>query len=366
MNALMKIKRQMIVLMPRIIIFYCLLHPLIPLAQIDKSRIWTTTQANAWYAGKSLNIGANFLPSTAINQLEMWQAETFDSATIRQELGWAAAIGMNTMRVYLHDLAWKADPKGFKKRMNIYLDIATRQGISTIFTVFDDCWNPDANIGLQPAPKPGIHNSGWVRSPVKSVHDDSTQWANLKAYVQDVLRSFRRDKRILMWDLYNEPGNSGYGQTSMPLLRKVFEWAWEIRPDQPLTCATWNNDQQYNTFQLAASDVITFHNYGDANSLRKEIEKLKKYSRPVICSEYMARTRNSLFQTHLPIFVETKVGAINWGLVAGKSNTIYAWDTPMPDGAEPRLWFHDLFRKDGTPYRDEEVEAIRKAAGIKK
>lgn len=350
----------------RIILYCCILLPVTGRTQAKNNLIWTAEQANAWYADKPLHIGANFLPSTAINQLEMWQAETFDPATIKHELGWAAAIGMNSMRVYLHDLAWKADPKGFKKRMNTYLDIASGLGISTIFTIFDDCWNPEATIGTQPAPKPGIHNSGWVRSPGKTVHDDNTQWTYLKDYVQDVLRSFRRDKRILMWDLYNEPGNSGYGQTSMPLLRKVFEWAWEIRPDQPLTCATWSNDQQFNTFQLASSDVVTFHNYGDSNSLKKEIEKLKKLNRPVICSEYMARTRNSLFQTHLPIFLESRVGAINWGLVAGKSNTIYAWDTPMPDGAEPKVWFHDVFRKDGTPYCEEEVEAIRKAAGIRK
>lgn len=349
-----------------IFIVSCILLPLAGFTQLYNSRIWTPEQANAWYANKALNIGANFLPSTAINQLEMWQAETFDTATIRRELGWASAIGMNTMRVYLHDLAWKADPKGFKKRMTTYLDISASKGISTIFTIFDDCWNPDANIGLQPEPKPGIHNSGWVRSPVKSVHDDSTQWGYLKDYVQDVLRSFRSDKRILMWDLYNEPGNSSYGQTSMPLLKKVFEWAWEIRPDQPLTSGTWNNDQQYNVFQLAASDVITFHNYSDTKSLRRAIEKLKPYNRPMICTEYMARTRNSFFQTHLPIFVETKVGAINWGLVAGKSNTIYAWDTPISDGSEPKIWFHDVFRKDGSAYREEEVEAIRKAAGKKK
>jgi hypothetical protein len=152
----------------------------------------------------------------------------------------------------------------------------------------------------------------------------------------------------------------------MPLLKKVFEWAWEIRPDQPLTCATWSNDKTYNEFQLSVSDVITFHNYGDVKSLQKEIDKLQQLNRPVICSEYMARTRNSFFQTHLPIFKSHKVGAINWGLVAGKSNTIYAWDTPMPDGAEPKLWFHDIFRKDGTPYRQDEIDAIKNAAGIQK
>ena len=55
----------------------------------------------------------------------------------------------------------------------------------------------------------------------------------------------------------------------------------------------------------------------------------------------------------------TIVGAINWGLVAGKTNTIFAWDTPLPDVAEPSLWFHDIFRSDGTPYSTEEVECIR-------
>jgi hypothetical protein len=340
--------------------------PLSGMGQMKASKIWTAEKANEWYASKPLPIGANFLPSTAINQLEMWQAETFDTATISRELGWAAAIGMNTMRVYLHDLAWKADAKGFKKRMNTYLGIASRHGISTVFTIFDDCWNPDANIGLQPAPKPGIHNSGWVRSPVKSVHDDSTQWGYLKDYVQDVLSSFKKDKRILMWDLYNEPGNSSYGLTSMPLLQKVFEWAWVVRPDQPLSSGTWFNNEAFNNFVLGASDVITFHNYSDTKSLIRQIETLKKLNRPVICTEYMARTRNSLFQTHLPIFVEQKVGAINWGLVAGKSNTIYAWDTPLPDGSEPKLWFHDIFRKDGSPYREEEAVAIKKAAGLRK
>lgn len=348
------------------VILCIVLLPLVGLAQTKKTKIWSIEKSNEWYADKPMPIGANFLPSTAINQLEMWQAETFDTATIRRELGWAASIGMNTMRVYLHDLAWKADPKGFKKRMNTYLDIASGLGISTVFTIFDDCWNPDASIGLQPAPKPGVHNSGWVRSPVKSVHDDSTQWGYLAEYVQDVLRTFKKDKRILMWDLYNEPGNSSYGLSSLPLLKKVFEWAWDVRPNQPLTCGSWFNNDTFNTFILGASDVITFHNYSDTKSLNRQIEKLKKLNRPVICTEYMARTKNSLFQTHLPIFVQNKVGAINWGLVAGKSNTIYAWDTPVPDGSEPKLWFHDIFRKDGSPYREEEVQAIKQAAGIRK
>ncbi len=327
-------------------------------AQVSPNR-WSAARAKSWYAGQGMPVGANFLPSTAINQLEMWQAATFDTATISKELGWAAAIGMNTMRVYLHDLAWLADSTGFKQRIHTFLDIADRHRIRALFVFFDDCWNPDPQIGQQPAPKPGIHNSGWVRSPSKAVHDDSTKWGYLERYVKDVLDHFRNDKRILLWDLYNEPGNNGYNLTSLPLLRKVFEWAWTVRPSQPLSVGTWYDNKVLSEFQLASSDVITFHNYNDSTNLEKEILSLKKLGRPIICTEYMARTRGSKFQSHLPVFKKHKVGAINWGLVAGKSNTIYQWDTPMPDGAEPAVWFHDVFRKDGSPYDPDEINAIK-------
>ncbi len=322
--------------------------------------IWTKEKANAWYKQQPWMIGANFLPSTAINQLEMWQGESFDPVTIDRELGWAAGIGMNVMRVYLHDLAWKADAAGFKKRMNEFLAIASSHKIKILFTIFDDCWNPDAAIGKQPDPKPGIHNSGWVRSPNKQVHDDSTQWKYLEEYVKDILSTFKNDKRIFLWDLYNEPGNSGYEMGSMLLLKKVFEWAWVVRPDQPLSVGIWYKNKELSEFQQTQSDVITFHNYENAESLEKQIKELQQFGKPIICTEYMARTRDSKFQTHLPIFKKYKIAAINWGLVAGKSNTIYQWGTPMPDGTEPKLWFHDVFRKDGSPYSKDEIDIIKK------
>lgn len=326
-------------------------------------RIWTPEKAQAWYSKQGWLVGANFLPSTAINQLEMWQAETFDTATINRELGWAAAIGMNVMRVYLHDLAWKADAAGFKRRIDLFLSIAAKQKIKILFCLFDDCWNPDATIGKQPAPRPGVHNSGWVRSPNRTVHNDSLQWDYLENYVKDILHTFQNDSRIVLWDLYNEPGNSGYHLSSLPLLKKIFEWAWSVRPSQPLTAGIWYENKTFNEFQLASSDVITFHNYNNAESLEKQIQELQQFGRPLICTEYMARTRGSRFQTHLPVFKKYGVAAINWGLVAGKSNTIYPWDTPVPDGSEPPIWFHDIFRKDGTAYDPEEITVIKNLTG---
>ena len=340
-----------------IILFTALIFSCVLIAQMPE--IWSKDMANAWYKKQGWLVGADFLPSTAINQLEMWQAETFDTATINRELGWAHNIGMNVMRVYLHDLAWQADPAGFKSRMNTYLRIASKNKIKTLFTIFDDCWNPDPVIGRQPDPKPGIHNSGWVRSPGKSVHDDPSKWAYLEKYVKDILTTSKDDNRILMWDLCNEPGNSDYNETSLPLLKKAFEWAWAVRPSQPLTAATFYDNKDFNKFQLENSDVITIHNYNDADNLEKELQEKTKLGRPVICSEYMARPRNSRFQTHLPIFKKYNVGAINWGLVSGKSNTIYQWNEPIPDGSEPKLWFHDVFRKDGTPYDKSETDFIK-------
>ncbi len=333
------------------------------IVQAQQPAIWSKEKANEWYKKQSWIIGCDFLPSTAINQLEMWQAETFDTATINHELSWAENIGFNTVRVYLHDLAWKADATGFKQRMNAFLSIASSHNIKALFTIFDDCWNPDPKIGKQPDPKPGIHNSGWMRSPHIAIHNDSMQWNELEKYVKDVLATFKDDNRILMWDLYNEPGNSGYDLGSLPLLKKEFQWAWAVRPSQPLTCAVWYDNKTLNDFQLSNSDVITFHNYNDTTSLIKEINDLQKYGRPLICSEYMARTRNSKFETHLPIFKKYHVGAINWGFVSGKSNTIYQWDTPIPDGSEPKIWFHDIFRKDGSPYDVKEISIIKQLTG---
>jgi hypothetical protein len=321
--------------------------------------VWPMDKANEWYKQQPWLVGADFLPSTAINQLEMWQEASFDTATIAREFGWAHGIGMNVMRVYLHDLAWKQDAQGFKKRINTFLSIAARNEIKILFVFFDDCWNPDPVIGKQPAPKPGVHNSGWVRSPSQTVHKDSTQWDYLQEYVVDILRSFKDDERIVLWDLYNEPGNSGYGMSSLPLLKRVFLWARAVNPSQPVSVGVWFSDHPaLNQYQLDNSDIITFHNYSDTASLKNAMDTLLRRGRPLICTEYMARSNKSLFQTHLPIFKRYGVAAINWGLVSGRSNTIFPWGS-KEGSPEPKPWFHDIFRKDGTPYDQQEILLIR-------
>jgi hypothetical protein len=341
--------------------------------------IWTKEEANAWYAKQPWLVGCNFIPSTAINELEMFQAETFDTATINRELGWAASIGMNTVRVYLHDLLWQQDAEGFAKRLDEFLAIAKRHNIKPILVLFDSCWDPFPKLGKQRDPKPFVHNSGWVQSPGYEALKDSTQYPRLEAYVKGVVSKFANDERILAWDVWNEPdntNNSAYGKVELPnkdkyvlpLLQKTFEWARSANASQPLTSGVWKGNwaardslQPIEKVQLDQSDIVTFHNYENGEEFEKRIKWLQPLGRPIICTEYMARGNNSFFETSLPIAKKYKVGAINWGLVDGKSQTKYAWDSwKKKYTSDPKLWFHEIFHTDGKPYKQDEVELIRK------
>ncbi len=330
----------------------------------NERAVWGKEKANEWYKHYGWLRGCDFIPHTAINQLEMWQAATFDTAAVSLDLKYAQSIGLNCMRVFLHHAAWEADKAGFKKRVATYLDIAHKHGVITMFVFFDDCWNESYHTGTQPLPKPGIHNSGWIRDPGKLLYDDPAIVKTLEVYVKDILNTFKHDKRILLWDVYNEPGNSGYGDKSLPLLEKIFSWGREVNPDQPLSAGIWTKDlTTLNTYQLANSDVITYHDYNSEVVHQQTIDTLKKYGKPLICTEYMARLRGSRFDNIMPILKANKIVAINWGLVAGKTNTMYAWDTPMPSGEEPKIWFHDIFRPDGTVFSAKEVELIKELTG---
>ena len=347
---------------------------------------WTAEKANAWYAAQPWLVGANFVPSTAINQLEMWQADTFDPATIDRELGYAQSIGMNTMRVFLHDLAWREDQAGFYSRVDQYLAIADKHGIKTLLVIFDSVWHPHPHIGKQPEPVKGLHNSGWVQSPGRAYLESPAKQDELKPYVIGLMSRYKNDTRVLAWDLYNEPDNpnrEAYGsggakielaepdkeRQATALLAKTFAWAREVQPSQPVSSGVWLGDYLHHPsalqkLQLEQSDIITFHNYDAPAVLQERITGLKKLGRPVLCTEYMARGNHCTFQDNLPVMKENHVAAWNWGLVNGKSNTIYPWDSwKKPYASEPPVWFHDVFRADGTPFSTAETDLIRNLTG---
>lgn len=361
-------------------VFFCmlLLNVSAQKNEAGKREIWTKLQANTWYSQQPWLVGCNFSPSSAINQLEMWQAETFDTATINRELGWAESIGMNTVRVFLHDLLYQQDGEGLFKRMDIFLAIAERHHIKVMFVLFDSVWDPFPKLGKQREPRPHVHNSGWVQSPGIEALKNKNQYPRLEEYVKKVVKHFAADKRILGWDLWNEPDNlnpGSYGEYEpknkgnivAPLLKKVFIWARSVNPSQPLTSGIWMGDWSvhknlkiWQKVQIEQSDIISFHNYDGPVELEKRIKQLKHYGRPLLNTEYMSRGNGSFFEGSLPIFKKYNIAAYNWGLVAGKTNTIYPWDSwKKKYTAEPKLWFHDIFRQDGTPYKTSEVDFIK-------
>ncbi|MGF1559409.1 MAG: cellulase family glycosylhydrolase [Flavobacteriaceae bacterium] len=380
--------------MRRILVFACAVallacsgkkkkaEPITPKDEIGHR--WSAQKAWDWYDQQPWLVGSNFNPSTSINQLEFWQSATFDPETIDRELKWSADLGMNLHRVYLHNLLWEQDSIGFIGRVDNYLDMAQAHGIKTMFVLLDDVWHPIPKLGTQPEPVPGVHNSGWVQAPGAKILGDTTRHDELKGYIKGVLDHFADDDRVLVWDVYNEPDNvaSQVGRSelevkdkqrySLALLKKVIQWAREVNPTQPLTAGIWRGEishwgtldslPEIDRFMIENSDVISFHAYdGEMENVRQKIDELKKYKRPLLCTEYVARGVGNTFEAVMPILKENGIAAINWGFVSGKSNTIYPWSSwDEKFSAEPKIWHHDILRQDGTPYSEEEVEFIKK------
>lgn len=356
-------------------------------AQWAQTPQWAPKAATDWYARQAWLVGANYIPAYAANELEMWQPETFDIDRIDMELGWAEGLGMNTVRVFLHNLLWQEDPGGlnsFHRRIDKFLAVCKRHRIRPIFVLLDSCWDPFPKSGRQLPPRPGIHNSRWLQSPGAAALTDPAQEAHILEYVEDVILAFNTDERILAWDLWNEPDNTNTGSSYAPveppnkvaivtaLLPKIFRYARAGLPTQPLTSAVWHGDWSdpskltpIEKTQLELSDVISFHNYGPPEDFEKRVQWLQQYHRPILCTEYMARPMGSTFQGILPIAKKYNVGAYNWGLVAGKTQTYLPWDSwqdPYVNRA-PSEWFHDIFTTNGKPYSQEEVDFIRQIIG---
>lgn len=326
---------------------------------------WTKNKAWEWYENVGWLCGFNYVPSTAINTTEMWQCETFDLQTIDRELGWAEQLGFNSCRIFIQYLVWTVDKKGLLKRIDKFLDVANHHKITTVMCLMDDCAfsGKQPYLGPQDNPKPGIHNSCWTPSPGHERVINRSFWPDLEAYINEIVSHFSADHRILMWDLYNEAGNAKMGNKSLPLLKECFIWARTAKPIQPLTACIYDKDlHDINEVVLKLSDIITFHNYNPLPHLKMVVEKLRAFSRPLICTEWMARSRGSRINTHLPFFCQEGIGCYIWGLVNGKTQTSFGWETlesASKRAEEPGEWFHDLLHPNGEPYSDEEIQILR-------
>jgi len=350
-------------------------------AAADPGR-WSADRANAWYRSQGWVVGANYITANASNQLEMFQPGMYDPRRIDGELRVARSIGLNAVRVFLHDLLWVQDRPGFQARLAQFVAIAASHGIRPMFVFFDSCWDPHPVAGRQRPPTPGVHNSGWVQSPGADRLSDPKYRATMRDYVVGVMSQFRTDSRVLGWDLWNEPDNPApqYRKVERPdkialvtdLLPQVFSWARSVDAGQPLTSGVWQGSWKDPArrsaiagIQLDNSDVITFHSYAKPDDFSARIDELAPLGRPILCTEYLARPQGSTIEGILPVAKRRNVGAFNWGLVAGRTQTFLPWDSwEHPYTSTPKVWFHDLIRPDGTPYSDSEVQTIRSLTGV--
>jgi len=333
-------------------------------AEPAAARPWTPQRARQWYDAQPWIVGCNFIPSTAVNWTEMWQQETFDEATIDRELGYASGLGMNTVRVFFQFLVWEFNREGFSDRFEKFLKVADKHGIAVVPVFFDDCeigvYGGEPFLGKQPDPLPGQMFSSWVPSPGHRRSEIRAQFPLFKEYVQSIIRRHAHDKRVLMWDLFNEVGGHNRQERSFPLLEESFRWAQEVNPDQPITAClmAWHDPKFKKVVDLltAQSDVITFHSYAAEKPFRQHLDQMQALGRPVVCTEWLARGHGSRVETHLPLMKERRVGALNWGLVNGRSQTHFSWGKKLP---EPKVWHHDLLNRDGSPYRAAEADLFR-------
>ena len=358
--------------MKRILLFVTVMV-LAACGRVDYNR-WSEEKANKWAEDHGWIVGCNYITATAINQIEMWQAESFDPETIDKELAMAEDLGFNTVRVFFSFLVYADDPKGFIQRFDQFLGICDKHGIKALPTFWTNGGKlHDPHLGKQPESIKGVHNSAWVMNPGAEYVNDPAKWPELEKMVKGIIKAFRKDDRVLMWCLYNEPEHLRRGVTnSVPLMAATFKWARECRPTQPLTAplmvppGSKSSSFHESTFVMENSDVLSFHCYFGPEILEKMISIMLPYNRPMVCTEYMRRPV-STFENSLPIFKKYNVGAINFGLTAGKCNFNFPWNKLDENGEsipweydEPEVWFHDIFHLDGTPYSEEEVEFIKK------
>ena len=327
------------------------------------SERWTKAQAQAWGQANPWFCGFNYIPANAINYTAMWDKTSFSPEVMERELALAEETGLNCARVVLQYAVYAENPKHFIKAFDKFLEICDRHRIKAMPIFFDDCVfgaNADPVTGPQPEPLKGWYAWAWSPSPGHTMVIDERTHPLLETYVKEIMTRCGQDDRIFVWDLYNEPTNSGLGDRSLPLLKSVVKWAREVDVKQPITVGVWCGNEGLNRFCLDNSDIVSFHCYADANHTRNTCRELKKEGRPVICTEWMNRPAASTIPTVLPVFAEEEVGCMMWGLVNGKTQTDLPWGHRPEHGEYKGPWQHDIYHGDFTPYDQTEIDLLKK------
>jgi len=368
-------------------------HVTLPDAPSHEVSGMSPQQVWQWYNSHPLLIGFNYIPRYAVNFMEMWIEEKFDIVIIEEELSWAVQRGYNSLRTNIPMCLYEDDCEGLTSRINTFLDVCQRHNISVMLCPLDDC-EFGGLIGKESLqePIPRVHNSRAVGSPGRAVILDPSQWHRVESFIRYVIRTWGGDSRILLWDLWNEPGNSWeftptgtrvidqhaqFEENALRLMELVFTWARQEYPLQPLSTSAWHvpdpffdNIEEDSSPMIALShpidqramqlsDVITIHAYCGEALLRSILTKCSLYNKPLMLTEWMARHADSRFENLLPVLEEFQVGSYQWGLVAGRSQTYLPWPHVAEKFQDSQTWFHDVLNADGTAHDVEEMAILK-------
>lgn len=359
-------------------------------------RRWTEDEIWSWYTDREWVSGFNFVPSTSTGgMLYLFQEYGHDEAfrQAAKEIALAAGLGLNSVRVQLPFDVWLQQHDAFFHHLDEFLELLDGYDITMMPILFNDCVPPSVAykppvFGPQPEPIPGYFggtdaNSFDIDTQTGGavgycITDEPGMDEKVERYVREMAQCYGSDSRILIWNVWNELGNSSRGDRSAPLMRKVFTWLREEDVSQPLTAEVWgmmpsgfdgnyyqwlNHPHIYAETEralLELSDIVSFHYYGDYLHAKRFIAYLRQFGRPLVNTEWMHRPLGSTIETHLPLWKREGIGSYFFGLVNGKTQFDVVWDFIKPyPSIDQSLWMHDIFHDDFTPYDRREIDVIK-------
>ncbi|CAE7475970.1 unnamed protein product [Symbiodinium natans] len=291
------------------------------------------------------------------------------------------ALSFTAFRVFLHSMIYFASPETFLKTLEEFLDICHANGIGVGFVFFDDCWH-HSGLDLQKPclPTKGLHNDCWMASP-----QDVERYLGVehfKPYVQDLVRKFGQDPRVLWWEIINEPGIRKHpypqGNFSEALRAAAFHWCKDLSPRQPVI-SCWNeaDDTTRGTnTSISNSELNDAHQYnvpwnGTSNAVFQNLTGKMKGGlvteagarwyqgyptddgSPLTVVDWLTKLRGNPGAKFVPGVM------LDWEVMVSNSNTRWHWFTPA-NAAEPAIPWHQHLFPDGSPVSYTEAAAIRR------
>ena len=352
---------------------------------------WSKERAWEWYNNRPWIRGCNYMSASCANRVDQWQSLHFDKylKETEAELKLMRELGYNSVRLILEYVVWEKEHDVFLKNFERYISLCNSYGISCMIVLANDCMPPKTELWKMPSIGEQSYDIGYHGGRKHSQHgrhnapaphyylDENDSREKYFEMVREIVSLYKDDARILMWDLFNEPGNSNRRGITMPNLKRMLDEVRKINPSQPLTIGAWwcGDDRCFNNeidqFALESSDIITYHNYGKYEEHIQVIKYLKGLGRPIMNTEWLARcTGNTVFE-NFPLFYLENIGCYNWGFVAGKYQTYepyeghWQWynDDKHAD-IDFTKWFHDLYRPSHRPYDPRETELISRLCAL--